>query len=387
MRILFLAPTPFFSVRGTPIAIRQVLRLLSERGHAVDLLTFPIGEDVALPRLRIARCGKSLSIRTIGLGPSLKKAVLDLAVFFHLTVRLLFARGPRYDCVHSVDELTLGCWTLSWLIKCPVIYDMDSSIVEQFENKEPFRRLTWIARWIENRMIRYSTVVMPVCEALATRVTAAVPDKPCVVLPDLPNVDPGAAIAGDVPTELRGAQAPMVVYTGNLAPYQGVGQLLAAARLLQDAGIALTPVIVGGTAREVLQLARLYPRTVFLGQLPPERLGVIYRMAACLVSPRMSGTNTPMKVIDYMQAGRIIVATRLLTHTQVLDDSCAVLVTPTPHGLAEGIEFALSDEKRARRFADAARRKLEQSSSASEFENKLFEAYRLAMSTARQPRR
>ncbi len=51
-----------------------------------------------------------------------------------------------------------------------------------------------------------------------------------------------------------------------------------------------------------------------------------------LVSPRSSGTNTPLKIYQYLRSGRVIVATRLLTHTQVLSDEVAILTAPTAGG-------------------------------------------------------
>ena len=72
-----------------------------------------------------------------------------------------------------------------------------------------------------------------------------------------------------------------------------------------------------------------------------------------LVSPRSRGTNTPLKIYQYLRAGRVIVATRLLTHTQVLTDEVAILTEPTPAAFGEGILAALADPARA---ADIGRR-------------------------------
>ena len=55
MRILLLAPQPFFQARGTPIAVRLVLEFLTARGHQVDVLTYHEGSDVEIPNCRIAR--------------------------------------------------------------------------------------------------------------------------------------------------------------------------------------------------------------------------------------------------------------------------------------------------------------------------------------------
>src|SRR6185295_11722706 len=72
-----------------------------------------------------------------------------------------------------------------------------------------------------------------------------------------------------------------------------------------------------------------------------------------LVSPRSRGTNTPLKIYQYLRSAKPIVATRLLTHTQVLSDDTAFLTGATPREFADGILAALSDPERA---ADVGRR-------------------------------
>ena len=54
-RVLMLAPEPFFEPRGTPFSEYHRIRALGELGHQVDLVTYPIGRDVALPNLTIYR--------------------------------------------------------------------------------------------------------------------------------------------------------------------------------------------------------------------------------------------------------------------------------------------------------------------------------------------
>jgi glycosyltransferase involved in cell wall biosynthesis len=77
------------------------------------------------------------------------------------------------------------------------------------------------------------------------------------------------------------------------------------------------------------------------------------------VSPRSRGTNTPLKIYQYLRSGKPIVATRLLTHTQVLSDRTAILTDVTPEAFAAGILRGLDDRlesdaigRRARELAD-----------------------------------
>jgi glycosyltransferase involved in cell wall biosynthesis len=99
--------------------------------------------------------------------------------------------------------------------------------------------------------------------------------------------------------------------------------------------------------------------------------------ADVLVSPRIEGTNTPLKIYTLMQADKPIVATDLLTHTQVLDDQVAVLVKPEASFLAQGLVDVLSDSQRAKALGAASAAKVEQHYSLARFREKVRAAYAL----------
>ena len=104
MRILMIAPEPFFEPRGTPFSEYHRIRALAELGHTVDLVTYPFGDDVALPGLRVVRCARPPFMKAVGIGPSWKKLPLDLALMVTACRRAL---AEKYDAVHSHEE---GSW-------------------------------------------------------------------------------------------------------------------------------------------------------------------------------------------------------------------------------------------------------------------------------------
>ena len=79
------------------------------------------------------------------------------------------------------------------------------------------------------------------------------------------------------------------------------------------------------------------------GQRPPEEMPVYVGLADVLVSPRSSGTNTPLKIYSYLWSGKAIVATDLETHRQVLDETTALLVPPTSGAIADAVVALLKD--------------------------------------------
>jgi glycosyltransferase involved in cell wall biosynthesis len=94
---------------------------------------------------------------------------------------------------------------------------------------------------------------------------------------------------------------------------------------------------------------------VFAGQRPYEEVPAYLDAATVLVSPRSSGTNTPLKIYQYLRSGRPIVATRLRTHTQVLSDETAFLADATPEAFASAILTALQDPGAASAVGERAR--------------------------------
>ena len=149
------------------------------------------------------------------------------------------------------------------------------------------------------------------------------------------------------------------MYVGNLEHYQGIGLLLEgfqhSLKRVPDARL----VIVGGMQKDIVRYRDraaelgIEGQVHFLGPRPLGTLGVLLQRADVLVSPRLKGLNTPMKIYSYLDSGTAVLATRLRTHTQVLDDKTAYLVEPNPEALGEGLADLLSDPRLRERLASA----------------------------------
>ena len=156
------------------------------------------------------------------------------------------------------------------------------------------------------------------------------------------------------------ADAPLVLYTGTFEAYQGLDLLFDAARHVLARRPEARFVLAGGrpdqiaAARTEAGRAGVDAAVIFAGQRPAEEIPAFLDAADVLVSPRSSGTNTPLKIYQYLRSGRPIVATRLLTHTQVLDDQVSVLTDATPESFAEGILSVVDDRARGREIGGRA---------------------------------
>jgi glycosyltransferase involved in cell wall biosynthesis len=93
---------------------------------------------------------------------------------------------------------------------------------------------------------------------------------------------------------------------------------------------------------------------VFVPAVPPKDVFTYLELADVLVTTRSTGTNTPLKIYQYLRAGKPIVATNIHSHTQVLNDSCSELVSPEPAHVAAGLVRVLKNPDRGRALAEAA---------------------------------
>ena len=182
MKILLLAPQPFYQDRGTPIAVNLLLRVLSERGEQVDVLTYHEGKEINLQCVKLHRIANLPFIRNIRPGPSWKKVICDVFMFLK-SAHLI--RKNQYDLIFAVEESVFIALVWKWICKIPYVYDMDSSLSQQIVEKYRFLApLTFLFKLSERLAVRNATGVAPVCDALTAIILMYKPKK-VVVLQDI----------------------------------------------------------------------------------------------------------------------------------------------------------------------------------------------------------
>ncbi len=391
MRILVLAPHPFFQARGTPLAVKTVLEFLSARGHEVDVLTFNEGEDLDIPNCRIYRIASLPWIRNIRPGFSAKKVISDL---FMLAKCLRMVRQTRYDLIHAVEESAFIAAAMQSLTGVPYVYDMDSSLAEQMVDAYPGLHFAFpVLRRCEALAVRRSLGVLTVCAALEDVAHGHAPDKTVGRVEDTTLLAPGAYSANGQAAETRlppgvGDQSLVAMYVGNLEHYQGIGLLIDGFRHTIDRIPNAHLVIVGGLDQDIeryrrrAQLLGIVAQVHFLGPRPVTSLNGLLQRADVLVSPRLKGLNTPMKIYSYLDSGTAVLATRLRSHTQVLDDRTAYLVEPEPQALGDGLAHLLSDPGLRARLASQAKAYVQQEFTPAAAQRKLSSFYTMMESKA-----
>jgi glycosyltransferase involved in cell wall biosynthesis len=391
MRILMISPQPFFEPRGAPFCVYQHIKALVALGYEVDLVTYHIGKDVELPGLHVYRVPALPFIRAVKAGPSLAKFPLDLLLFF-VAFRRLCSR--RYHYLHTHEEAAFLGIVLAPIFGCKHLYYMHCNLPELIAGSGfvKSRLLLHLASVAQKMMIRRADAVItfyPELEATARKIA---PKKQIwMILP--PPVDEGLppARSNDV-MRLRQqwqlGDGPVLLYTGTLENYQGLDILLRSiASVCRDFPSAHF-VIVGGE-KEQVEALRVLAESLgisdhvrLVGQRPLEEMPNYMAMADVLLSPRSQGTHTPLKLYTYLRSGIPILATDILSHTQILTPDVALLVQPTPDALAVGAIRLLSDRSYAHALGASAQNVAEQQYSWTAFLEKNRRAYATFMGDA-----
>jgi len=360
-RILFISPQPFMADRGSPLRVKSTLIALHELGYEIDLLAFPLGDKIELPGVHILRSANPFGVRKVPIGLSWRKSLLDLSLFWK-AFRL--ARKERYLLFHGIEEAALVARLLGKVFSRPWIMDMHSSMADQVRDMRFFGSglLSKSIAYVEESCLKSASGVMTVSDDLTGRATDyrsenSSSDNGSFTLFDLPLPLPLAT--EEQVTRLREsfgikAHEKILLYTGNLKEYQGVELLIKGfARFLQDYSAdhsAVKLLVVGGGSEEheekkhfedlVLELG-LSEKILMVGLRPSSEMGAFYSMADILVSPRLSGTNTPLKIYSYLEAQKPVLASRILSHTQVLTEQSAFLFELNPEDFAKVLSTLL----------------------------------------------
>lgn len=336
----------------------QLLRALSQLSYEVDLLTYPVGSTVEIPGVTFLRTSNPLRIRRVPIGFSLRKVMFDVLLLPELARRLA---SRRYACVHAVEEAAFLAVFLGRKFDVPVIYDMQSSLPEQLAQHMAFRLpfVQPMLRECERWLLRHADSVVS-SAGLARIVREQAPKarlrewRYSSLLPVAPAADAMALRA-----QLQiGPARPVVLYAGTFESYQGLPELMAAIPLVLAEVPEATFVLVGATAtsggtsveRGHVDLIRAGSLRVVKRQ-PRELIPAYLAMADVVVSPRAYGDNLPLKVFDYLAAGRPIVATDIPAHRSVLDEDRALLTGSWSPEIARGIVRLLRDPELASRLA------------------------------------
>jgi glycosyltransferase involved in cell wall biosynthesis len=149
----------------------------------------------------------------------------------------------------------------------------------------------------------------------------------------------------------------IALYIGGFDTWKGVETFCRAATFAPE----ITFVAIGGTPKQVTELASRFPSVQFLGSRPYAELPHNQQAADVLVIPNTARDplsarfTSPLKLFAHLASGVPMVASDVPALRDVLNEEAAMLVTPDdPRALAEGIQNVRTTPKEAHLRAQQA---------------------------------
>jgi glycosyltransferase involved in cell wall biosynthesis len=337
-KILFVAPQPFFEIRGTPIANKNMLEILSSK-YKVDFLSYPIGKELEIKNVTFHK-GSSFGIKKIGIGFSIKKIILDLGLYLKMKSLL---KKNKYQVIHSNEESIYWSSKFAKKYSTKFVYDMDSIMSEQLINNKK-NILGKMMKKIEFSAIKQSDLILGISNNFKEFCKLAKTNLNYVTIWDVPQIEKKEKLEKRFLTKLD-SNKKKILYFGNNEEYQGVANLLSLSKEMKEFQF-----ILAGVGKDSIE-----NNLVKFSKVPMEQIPALMDKADLLISPRRNGTNTPMKIYTYMSSGKPIVASDIPAHN-ILED-CGIIVDQEISNYKKGIFKALSKE--GKELGMKAKRKVE----------------------------
>ncbi len=361
-------PQAFYSTRGTPLSAYHRIRELVERGHTVDVLTYPIGAEPPDLEVNVYRSRGPHFAKTIKAGPTKRKIWFDFLLSLSLVARLF--RG-KYDLVYTHEEAAFMLSFLGPMFRVPYIYDMHSSLPLQITDWKFSKRRSVIRlfEWIERRSVARAKAVVAISPAVEKAAHTADPDTPTVVLVNHFSIETAnKTLDGQAMRERHNISSsiPLFVYTGSFVELQALDLLLEAFVKVRAKIPDSHLLMVGGQPAELefykqmaVELGITEGLTIFESR-PQYEMPAYLDAADVLVSPRTQGINPPGKLFSYLDSGRVMVATDCLVHNQLVSRDFAYLSDANAMSFADNMIESVTDPNKSMEKAAAAQAFIEE---------------------------
>jgi glycosyltransferase involved in cell wall biosynthesis len=363
MRILMLAPTPYFADRGCHVRIYEEARALIAQGCDVRIVTYHIGRD--LPGIPTYRSAIIPWYRRLTAGPSWQKPFLDILLFFKT---LSVARSFRPQLLHAhLHEGAFIGMLLKPLLRIPLVMDFQGSLTAECRDHGFFTSGSLLERLfsrIERAINRSSDAIITSSTGGAKLLMREwnVPAQKVRVVIDAVDTDRFRPYPQGEARRRLGIpeNVPLVVFLGVLNAYQGLDVLLDAVSLLKARKHQFRFLIMGYPEEGYRQQASnrgLDDLVTFTGRIDYAEAALCLSSGDLAVSPKLSLTEANGKLFNYMACGLPTLVFETPVNREILGDSGVYAVYGDAAALAGKITELLSDRERLAVLSRAVREK------------------------------
>jgi len=356
-KVAMVAASPFPYPQGSQVLIGQLATALRRRGHQVRLVTYHGGRGQPPQEIEIQRIRAVPGLDATEAGPSWQKPVLDL-LLTRLLLQLVGQWQPDVIHTHNFEGL-LAALFVRWRTGVPVVHHVHNAMGLELHTYFRARPGRWIGgivgRWVDAHLPRRADYCILLNEAAVDYFRQRGVDRLRVVPPGV-DFEPGAA------SQARQAlgDGPLVLYSGNLDHYQDLDLLLEAfqqvTRSHPGARLVFSTSATPHAWQTRAEAMGIGHRVVFQPADDFDTVRDLFAAADVAVCPRRTCLGFPIKLLNYMAAGKAIVASAGSALGLRHMENGWVVANGDTAGMAAAVAALLDDPALARRLGESARR-------------------------------
>jgi glycosyltransferase involved in cell wall biosynthesis len=316
LKIAMLAACPFPVAQGSQVYIEQMSTALAQRGHQVHLICYHFGTHDEEYNFTVHRIPRVTSYSRFRAGPSLQKPFLDLL----LTIKLWqVVKKEKIDIIHAHNyEAPLAGFIVRTATGVPVVFNSHNVLSDElytYFRLPVFKRLAQsVAHYLDNFLPKRADFCITVSEESINFLIkkGVTPDRIAFIPPGIDFKNGTSNNSHAIRKEYNLGPHPLITYTGNLDGYQNIELLFDAIKVLSGTLAEFTLVIITTSDYSPYQkLARemgIDRHIIFFSHQTFDKTRELLTACDITVSPRTSWSGFPIKLLNYMAAGKAIVA-------------------------------------------------------------------------------
>ena len=391
LNIAMVVASPYPANHGTPGSIREMAEALHKLGHNIHIVTYPYGEKIAENGIRLHRVRRISSSKRIKVGPSYEKIFLDMLLARELCKVI---KREKIDIIHSHNyEGGIAGYIAKVVTGRPLVYHAVNTMIDELHTYNfirPEAAAKGLARVLDYTVPRAADSILAISDELVNFLLSQKIEPHKIARIPL-GVDP-EIFGGKDPAFMRNkygiGQRPLVVYTGLLNKFQRVDYLLRAMKIvvekMEDALLLIVANLVDKSDLQrhkgLIRELGIRNNVIFTDERPFTEVPCFLASADVVVLPRPDCPGFPVKLLNYMAAGKAIVAFKGSSKGLENMKNALLVEDHNYEQMGEGIKRLLQDKKLADSLGRGARVFAEEAYGWEKIAEGIEKTYRYALS-------
>jgi glycosyltransferase involved in cell wall biosynthesis len=322
MRILYVTLEDLSRHKGSVVHVKEIVEGLRKLGHRVGLVACSLNNPEKEDHFYSLNIIPSSMLRLLRL--TRQPRIVSLLFLLVYLIKIL----PQYDMIYAREFHAVIIAQLPRLVfRRKLVFEMNGIASEEWRLKKDSllnHIFVHLVRIAERMATRYSERIIAVAPKIKLYIIQkfSCPSDKIKVIANGVNTKQFYPIH-DLPALLEWKKRlgiklddTVIAYVGNLAPWQGIDNLMEIFFRLRSKNRNLKFLIVGEGVLKPLLLEKVrgsgYDGDVlFTGMVDHEEIPFVINLADICVAPLRVMTGSPIKVFEYMACGKPVIASRI----------------------------------------------------------------------------